>query len=251
MAEFSLYQYPQQAEPNYLISGTNCQVLTLQLESGKHIVTEPGSLIFCSPEVEPTIEYNCCNGKYCSGEALISVIYTNNGPSTGYVGLTPWFPGKVVPIDLRQHNAIKCKLGSYFSDNSNVIVDTSCECRPERVCCAGVGCFQQRITGSGTVFIAGGGTIITKMLQPGERIVVDNSTVLAWQESVKVGAKCAGSLLYCCYGGEGFFNTTLTGPGLVVLESMSFEKLKKLVIPTAPPSEELEDDKESEELLDN
>jgi len=242
MTDFTLYQYPQENQPSYIVSGANCQVLTLQLESGSHMVTEPGSLVFCSPEVEPTIKWNCCNGKYCSGESCISVIYTNNGPSAGYIGLTPWFPGKVVPIDLRQHNIIKCRLGAYFSDNSNVFVDTACECRPERVCCAGIGCFQQRITGSGTVFLGGGGTIITKVLETDERIVVDNASVLAWQDSVKVGAKCAGSLMYCFYGGEGFFNTTLTGPGLVVLQSMPFEKLQKLLTPKAPDQNQLDGD---------
>jgi len=235
MAEFALYQYPVLPDPQFVVSGSNCQVLTLPLESGKHIITEPGNLIFSSPEVEPTIRWECCNGKCCSGEGIISVIYTNNGPTTGYIGLTPWFPAKVIPIDLGRYKKVKCRLGSYFADNSDVHVGTTCTCNIERVCCAGLGCFQQEVVGDGMVFLAAGGTIIQKELEHGERIVVDNSSVLAWQDTVRVGAKFSGSLCYCCFGGEGLFNTTLTGPGLVVMESMSFAKLHNLLVPKVPP----------------
>ena len=49
---------------------------------------------------------------------------------------------------------------------------------------------------------------------------------MAWEESAKLGIRTAGGCCTCCCGGEGMFNTTLTGPGKVVFQSMSIEKFK-------------------------
>ena len=45
--------------------------------------------------------------------------------------------------------------------------------------------------------------------------------VLAFADSCKLDLKRAGGVLGIVGGGEGFFNTTLTGPGLVVICSMN------------------------------
>jgi uncharacterized protein (AIM24 family) len=85
--------------------------------------------------------------------------------------------------------------------------------------------------GTGTLFLAAGGTVLTKQLAPGEVLVVDTSSVVGFQSSVKFGVRLAGGCCTICCGGEGMFNSTLTGPGLVVVQSMSFEKYKLAVAP--------------------
>jgi hypothetical protein len=90
-----------------------------------------------------------------------------------------------------------------------------------RCCCAGLGLVRQKITGQGTVFLESTGTIVQKVLQPGETVLVDTECVLAFADSCKLDLRRAGGILGMMGGGEGIFNTTLTGPGLVIMVSMN------------------------------
>lgn len=90
-----------------------------------------------------------------------------------------------------------------------------------RCCCAGLGFVRQKITGQGTVFLESTGTIVQKVLQPGETVLVDTNCILAFAESCKLDLRKAGGIMGMMGGGEGIFNTTLTGPGLVIMVSMN------------------------------
>ena len=69
--------------------------------------------------------------------------------------------------------------------------------------------------------------LLAQELGPGETIVVDTHSLVAWTDSVVMDIKMTGGLFTCCCGGEGLFNTTLTGPGTVYFQSMSFQKFKR------------------------
>jgi uncharacterized protein (AIM24 family) len=90
-----------------------------------------------------------------------------------------------------------------------------------RCCCAGFGLVRQKIKGTGTVFLESTGTIVQKVLQAGETVLVDTECVLAFASSCKLDIRRTGGILGILGGGEGIFNTTLTGPGLVVMVSMN------------------------------
>lgn len=98
-------------------------------------------------------------------------------------------------------------------------------------CCSGQGCINQSIEGTGEgegiAFIAAMGTIMTKTLAEGEKIVVDTESVLAWESTARLGVRPAGGCCGCCCGGEGMFNTTLEGPGTVYFQSMSYNRFKR------------------------
>lgn len=71
------------------------------------------------------------------------------------------------------------------------------------------------------VFLASTGTIVQKVLAEGETIIVDTNCVLAFAQSCKMDLKRAGNVVGMVGGGEGIFNTTITGPGLVIVQSMN------------------------------
>ena len=68
-----------------------------------------------------------------------------------------------------------------------------------------------KIHGNGVVFLSGGGTIVQKALQPGEKYVLDTPSFMAAESSVSIGVRCAGGIKMACCGGKGIFNTELTG----------------------------------------
>lgn len=67
-----------------LPSGTNCQVLNVNLKSGKRVDTEPGAMLFKSPDVKTSVECGACQ-RVCVGESMCKVIHTNEGSADGYI----------------------------------------------------------------------------------------------------------------------------------------------------------------------
>lgn len=120
-----------------------------------------------------------------------------------------------------------------MSSIDDVKVAADCDCNPTTVCCGGLGCIRQEASGSGTVFYAAGGTILQKTLAPGETVVTDSLSIVGFQETVKYGVRPSGGCGGLCCGGEGCCYGTLTGPGVILVQSMPFEKFVANVRP--PP----------------
>jgi uncharacterized protein (AIM24 family) len=81
------------------------------------------------------------------------------------------------------------------------------------------------------VFYTAGGTVLQKNLAAGEKIIVDAQSIVGFQESVTFGVKPTGACCSCCFAGEGLCYGTLEGPGVVMVQSMSFEKYIAVVAP--------------------
>jgi len=225
------YTYRGNDTARFAISGPDCQILSINLPTHAEITCEPGSMMFMHPSIKSRVECGNCS-RTCAGEALCKVIYKNEGNGDAYVALTPNFPAKVVPIHLTEVGGkMIAKSGAYMASLDDVSVTADFDCCSLNCCFGGMGFIRQALSGTGTLFMAAGGTIVTKTLAPQEVIVVDTDSIVGFQESVQLGIRRAGGCCMCCCGGEGMFNSTLTGPGLVVLQSMSFEKYRRAVAP--------------------
>ena len=162
------------------------------------------------------------------------MIMTNDASNMGFVGLTPNFPSKVVPVELTSKHVngnILCKAGSYMAHYGDVEIETDFDFNPCRACFGGNGFIRQQLKGNGTVFLAATGTIMQKVLEEGEKIVIDTNCVLAWAETCEMTLQSAGGCCGMAVGGEGVLNTQLEGPGLVMVQSMSMEKFKLACAP--------------------
>lgn len=163
----------------------------------------------------------------------MKTVYKNTTSKPGFIGLTPNFPAKVVPVDLQVHKKLFLQKGAYFSSIGNMEVSANCDLNCCRSALGGMGCIRQQAEGTGTIFLGGGGTVVSKILTEGETFVVDEEAVLGYENTVDVGIRFAGGCCTCCFAGEGMFLTTMTGPGLILLQSMPFGKFVNAVRP--PP----------------
>ena len=68
-------------------------------------------------------------------------------------------------------------------------------------------------------------TVVQKNLEEGESIIVDTECVLAWAQTVKIEVRRAGGIFGMIGGGEGIFNTLLTGPGMIMIQSFNRAQL--------------------------
>ncbi len=167
--------------------------------------------------------------------------YTNKGNKEENVSLAGNMPfGVLIPLNLDEHNgAVFAKRGAYFASDRSVSVRAkmlqAASCTA--CCCAGMPPVGQLISGpSGSMaFLLGSGTVMKKELADGEKILLSTEALVAFTDGMSVDVRTVGSCTTCCFGGEGCFNTVMTGPGTVYVHSFGLEKLKKIVRAMARP----------------
>jgi len=214
-------------DPNrFEVLGSDMQVLNLKMSGSETMQSVPGAMMYMEPSVTMAVNCNDMLGRCLSGSSCIMADYTNTANAPAVLGLTPNFPAKIIPLPIAPGNVYRCKDGAYFASTGSVAIGYDIDCNPATCCCGGQGCVRQTVSGDGTAYLAAMGTLMQRTLDAGETIVVDTNSVVAWSETVSMDVRKAGGFCTCCCGGEGMFNTTLTGPGLVYFQSMSFAKFK-------------------------
>ena len=239
---------PPGSEQLFTVVGTDCQVVQIPLQAGQVVTCEPGAMCNMSDGVTVSTAMGGLMGGFSrgfSGESLFLNEYTNAAQAPGYIGITPSFPGQVIPIHLPSVGGqMICKRGCYMGHLGargacNVAVTLTR--RLSAGCVGGLGFFLQSVTGQGWAFLNAGGTIVQKVLQPGESIRVDTRSVVAFTANVDYDVATSGDCAVMCCGGEGIFNAKFTAtnsPGLVLVQSMSLEKLKALFARPRPPPQD-------------
>ena len=84
----------------------------------------------------------------------------------------------------------------------------------------GEGFIMQKISGNGMVFIEIDGYCKEYELAAGESIIVDTGYLAAMSESCTMDVQTVKGVKNIFFGGEGLFNTKVTGPGKVYIQSM-------------------------------
>jgi uncharacterized protein (AIM24 family) len=98
----------------------------------------------------------------------------------------------------------------------------------------GEGFIMQKITGPGVVFLEIDGHSVEYDLAPGERLVCDTGVVAMMDETCGMDVQMVKGVKNMIFGGEGVFDTVVTGPGKVCLQTMTIPALAKLIIPYIP-----------------
>ncbi|MDQ6707328.1 MAG: AIM24 family protein, partial [Acidobacteriota bacterium] len=96
----------------------------------------------------------------------------------------------------------------------------------------GEGFILEKLTGPGLVFIHAGGDFVEFNLAAGESLQVDTGCIVAFDESVDYDIQFVGGIRRAMFGGEGVFLATVTGPGRVIIQSMTIEKMRRELAPS-------------------
>ena len=94
---------------------------------------------------------------------------------------------------------------------------------------------MQRMCGQGMAFREFEGHVVEYELQPGQQIVVDTGYLAAMDASCSLEIKSVPGLKNMVFGGEGLFNTVVTGPGRVWLQTMPVSNVAELILKFMPP----------------
>lgn len=203
-------------------------MMHVELQPGAKLVCSAGALRYCSPGIEPFAKLGNFAACICGKEELYRVVYTNEtGLPGALLGIAPPFNANILPISLDSYPNLVVRGGSFLAAlDVNINIRTKLV-RDWGAFCAASGPFLHYLEGKDIVFLNVGGTILIRMLRPLEALVCSLGSVVAFQASCTFTVETAGDdyTTKCC-GAHGLFNSRVEGPGLVVMQSLSFSEFK-------------------------
>lgn len=222
---------------DYKITGDNLQIVTLQITPEELVFAEAGAMIYMSGNVK--MEAKARGGiwkglkRKMMGETFFMTEFRPQGGS-GLVAFAGNAPGTIKPIKVGPGKEFLCQKDAFLCATHGVDMDMAFQKRLGAGFFGGEGFIIQRIFGTGTAFIHACGDFVEMDLKPGQVLKVDTGSVVGWDASVKYDIETVGGIKSAFFGGEGIFLTTLTGPGKVILQSMTLHNLATALIPFLP-----------------
>jgi uncharacterized protein (TIGR00266 family) len=237
-------------EVDYEIFGDDMQIVEVELDPGEKVIAEAGAMNYMEDGIgfesrmgdgtQPSggIMNSLLNvGKrVLTGESIFLTHFTNIGQGKKRVAFAAPYPGKIIPIDMAEAGGeLICQKDAFLCAAFGTTTGIAFQKKLGVGFFGGEGFILQRLNGDGMAFIHVGGTVIKRVLQPGETLRVDTGCLAAMSSGVEYNIERAGNLKSMVFGGEGLFLATLRGPGTVYLQSLPFSRLADRILRAAGP----------------
>ena len=207
----------------YEIKGTPMPTVICYLDQNEMMKTEKGAMSWMSENMEMQTNAGGSVGKafsrMFSGESMFQNTYTAmNGP--GMIAFSSSFPGEILPVKIEEGKSIVAQKSAFLASESGVDMSIFFQKKLGAGFFGGEGFIMQKFTGNGMIFLEIDGSLVIYDLQPGQSMLLDNGYLAAMEDTVSISidrVKGVGNVLF---GGGGLFNTKVTGPGKIWLQSM-------------------------------
>ena len=220
----------------YEIKGGVFPIVVCYLEDGEQMITEKGSMVWQSPNVKMETSGGGLGkmfSKALSGESMFQNIYTAQG-GAAMITFGSSFPGKILPIEIAPGKEIILQKKAFLASESGVKLDIHFNKKLGAGFFGGAGFIMQRLSGSGMAFAEIDGELVEYDLAPGEEMIVDTGNVAGFEPGVSIDIRQVAGIKNKLLGGEGFFNTVLTGPGKIWLQTMPISGVAEAIRPFIP-----------------
>ena len=221
----------------YTIEGGTLPVVICQLSSGEAMITERGSMSWMSPnmQMETTTGGGLGKalGRMFAGEALFQNRYTAQG-GPGIIAFASSFPGSIRPFSIAPGREIILQKSGFLAAESSVELSVFFQKKLGSGFFGGEGFIMQRLSGHGLAFAEFDGHVVEYDLAPGQSIVVDTGYLAAMDATCSMDIQVVPGVKNMFFGGEGVFNTVVTGPGKVYLQTMPISAVAGVIRPFIP-----------------
>lgn len=237
-------------ELDYNIIGDDLQLVEIELDPGEVVIAEAGAMCYMNDGIN--FEAKMGDGsnpdqgvfgkllgagkRMLAGESIFLTHFTNMGRDKKIVSFAAPYPGKIIPLDLKEvGNEIYCQQSAFLCAALGTTISIALTKRLGAGFFGGEGFILEKLMGDGLTFLHAGGTIVKKELN-NETIKIDTGCIVAFSTSLDYSIEKAGNLKSMFFGGEGLFLATLSGTGTVYLQSLPFSRLAQEVISKIPAS---------------
>ncbi|WP_062060884.1 TIGR00266 family protein [Aquimarina longa] len=236
-------------EIDYEIIGEEMQYVEIELDPQEGVIAEAGSFMMMDDGIKMDTIFGDGSAKdtgvmskifgagkrLLTGESLFMTAFYNQVGGKKKVSFASPYPGKIIPVDLRNYGGkFICQKDAFLCAAKGVSVGIEFSRKLGRGLFGGEGFIMQKLEGDGMAFVHAGGTTCRKELQSGEKLKVDTGCIIGFSKGVHYDIEFVGGIKNTIFGGEGLFFATLTGPGVVYIQSLPFSRLANRVLALAP-----------------
>ena len=208
----------------YRLEGGSLPAVIINLNPGETMISEAGGRTWSRGAVDSTVTTlggaGKALGRMLMGESLFMNLYTAQEPAE--IAFSSSFPGRIVARELGPGQSIICQKHAFLCATYGVELSMFFQKKLGAGLVGGEGFIMQKVTGPGLVFLEVDGYCQDYDLAPGERLVCDT------------GVLAVKGVKNMIFGGEGLFDTVITGPGKVHLQTMTIGRLARQIIPYIP-----------------
>jgi len=220
----------------YKIANQPFTVLTLQMDQGESIKCQSGAMAWMSRGIRMETKMGGLGGmfkKAIVGESLALNHY--HADQAGELTLAKHCPGDILAFNIDETPIIAQKT-SFLASTEDVNMDIYLQKKLSAGFFGGEGFLMQKYTGSGLVWLEIDGSVQERELRSGEQLVIDSGYVAAMEASCSMEIETVKGVKNVVFGGEGLFNTVVTGPGKIWLQTMPVNALAMALYEFMPHS---------------
>ena len=206
----------------YEIKGEPMPVVICELDAGESMITERGSMVWMSPNMEMETSAGGLGkafGRMFTGESIFRNIYTARG-GHGMIGFASSFPGAIRVVEITPDHPVVAQKASFLAATSGVELSVFFQKKAAAGFFGGEGFIMQKLSGRGLAFLEIDGSAVEYELQAGQQLIVDSGNLAMMSDTCKMDIRTVKGMKNVIFGGEGLFNTVVTGPGRVTLQTM-------------------------------
>ncbi len=221
----------------YEIKGETLPVVICHLEQGEKMITEGGGMAWMSPNMKMETTSNGGIGKALgrmfSSEKMFQNVYTAMDRE-GMIAFASSFPGSIRAFEIAPNHEMIFQKSAFLASEIGVSMSIHFNKKVGVGFFGGEGFIMQKISGSGIAFAEFDGHVVEYELYSGEKLVIDTGHLAAMSASCQIDIQTVPGLKNKLLGGEGFFNTVVTGPGKVWLQTMPIPNVAGALRPYIP-----------------
>ncbi|MEO7310083.1 MAG: TIGR00266 family protein [Chitinophagaceae bacterium] len=226
---------------DYKIYGEELQYVEVELDPNETAVAESGAFMMMDDGIQMQTIFGDGSqqqsggllGKLLNagkrllvGESLFMTAFTNVGTGKKRVSFAAPYTGKIIAIDLAQHNGkVIAQKDAFLCAAKGVSIGIEFQKRLGTGLFGGEGFIMEKLEGDGMAFMHAGGFVQEKTLAPGELLRVDTGCVVAYTGGIDFNIEFVPGIRNKLFGGEGLFFATLRGPGKVWIQSLPISRL--------------------------
>ncbi len=218
----------------YKIIGDAFPAVVCRVEEGKSLITEKGAMSWMSPnmkmETQATGGVGKALGRMFSGDSVFQNKYTAVG-GEGEIAFASSFPGRILALEITPDKSVVVQKSAFLASESSVELSVFFRKKLGAGLFGGEGFIMQKLSGSGLAFIEIDGSIAEYELGAGDSMIVDTGYIAMMDATCSMDIKTVPGAKNMFLGGEGLFNTVVTGPGKVLLQTMPINAVAGAINP--------------------
>ena len=207
----------------YEIKGAPFPVVICRIEPNETVCCQRGAMAWMSPNMQMSTNAGGGLGKMfsraVSGESIFQNKYTAMG-GAGEIAFSVSVPGNILPMEISASRTIVAQKSAYLASSPSVELSIFFQKKIGAGFFGGEGFIMQKLSGRGMAFLEIDGSAVEYELAPGQQLIVDTGNLAMMDETCSIDIQSVKGVKNVLFGGEGMFNTVVTGPGKVVLQTM-------------------------------